>query len=95
MSSQLESISLANLGNVVGGAGAGYNTGITGGLHIPNNRVPPPTQSGGYNTGITGGLNVPNNHVPPPHRPGNTGITGGLNVPNNRVPWSFFGIFRR
>ena len=66
------------------------NTGITGGMHVPNNRVPdtrdtPRAKPG--NTGITGGMDVPNNRVPKTRDPNkNTGITGGMDVPNNRVP---------
>ena len=70
-----ESISLEALSDVSGGCGCGlshqtpdnFNTGITGGLKIPNNKVPRPGSSDpGYNTGITGGLKIPNNKVPRP-----------------------------
>ena len=44
-----------------------YNTGITGGMDVPNNQVPPPSDPG-FNTGITGGMKVPNNQVPRPRR---------------------------
>ena len=52
------------LSNVTGGAGAGYNTGITGGIKGINNKVPRPSHSHGHNTGITGGIPGINNKVP-------------------------------
>jgi hypothetical protein len=82
----LTTIDTNALSNVTGGAG--WNTGITGGLTGINNQVPRPPQ-GGWNTGITGGLTGINNKVPPPALPtiGNTGITGGLHGINNKVPF--------
>jgi hypothetical protein len=37
------------------------NTGITGGMNVPNNHVP---RRAPGNTGVTGGMNVPNNKIP-------------------------------
>jgi hypothetical protein len=37
-------IDLDQLSNITGGAG--FNTGITGGLKVPNNKVPTPKKSG-------------------------------------------------
>ena len=39
------------------------NTGITGGMDVPNNRVPKARDTN-KNTGITGGMDLPNNRVP-------------------------------
>ena len=80
------------LSNVTGGAGAGYNTGITGGIKGINNKVPRPHTDPGWNTGITGGIKGINNKVPrPSHGRGhNTGITGGIPGINNKVPWFDF-----
>jgi hypothetical protein len=77
---------------VTGGAGAGYNTGITGGIKGINNKVPRPHSQGkGWNTGITGGIPGINNKVPRPSSHGhNTGITGGIPGINNKVPWFDF-----
>jgi len=61
------------------------NTGITGGMDVPDHRVPADKSTG--NTGITGGMDVPNNRVPKARDTNkNTGITGGMDLPNNRVP---------
>ena len=69
-----ESVSLEALTSVSGGCMTkpvqtpdNFNTGITGGLDVPNNQVPRPgSRDPGYNTGITGGLKIPNNKVPRP-----------------------------
>jgi bacteriocin-like protein len=58
-----KTIDIHALNHVTGGAGAGYNTGITGGIKGINNKVPRP-HSGGHNTGITGGIPGINNKVP-------------------------------
>jgi len=82
------SIDPAALETVTGGAG--YNTGITGGIKGINNKVPRPHLDKGWNTGITGGIKGINNKVPRPHSGGhNGGITGGIPNINNQVPWFF------
>jgi hypothetical protein len=84
----MNTISMIDLANVIGGAAG--NTGITGGIHGINNKVPAATIG---NTGITGGISGINNKVPPevfitPRSAisGNTGITGGIHGINNKVP---------
>jgi len=67
----LETISSLTLAHVTGGCGRdpGFNTGITGGMNVPNNQVPRPGSAGrdkGFNTGITGGIKGINNKVPRP-----------------------------
>jgi hypothetical protein len=57
------------------------NTGITGGLHIPNNKVPVSKPVG--NTGITGGLHIPNNKVPAWKSKEVVGSSGGFTVSEN------------
>jgi hypothetical protein len=85
----MNTISILDLANVTGGAAG--NTGITGGIHGINNKVPPMVLPPTGNTGITGGIHGINNKVPPMRFPsGNTGITGGIHGINNKVP-SLFG----
>jgi hypothetical protein len=81
-------ISTLDLANVTGGAAG--NTGITGGIHGINNKVPPqvfitPKSAVTGKTGITGGIHGINNKVPSTVF-GNTGITGGIHGINNKVP---------
>jgi hypothetical protein len=57
----MKTIEIEKLATVVGGAG--FNTGITGGIKGINNKVPAPI-SAGHNTGITGGIKGINNKVP-------------------------------